>query len=176
MATAYRHFANKQALVEAMFETRISRFLTILEECEKIEDPQEAFETYLYRICELQANDRGIREAISVNYGIDKVGQYRERGKPHFMRLFDRARKTGAYRADCDVSDFVVAFWMIGRVCDATSREDPGQWRRQLDFLLDGLRAESVPRSDDQDTTAVVGPDRSDHGDDLMRRPSANKR
>ena len=72
VATAYRHFASKSAIVEAMLESRIGKFLAVLHECESIADPREAFETYLYRICELQATDRGMREAISANHGIDK--------------------------------------------------------------------------------------------------------
>jgi hypothetical protein len=35
---------------------------------------------------------------------------------------------------------------MIGKVSDATDRSSPDQWRRQLNFLLDGLRAEAMPR------------------------------
>jgi hypothetical protein len=34
---------------------------------------------------------------------------------------------------------------MIGKVSDATGRTSPEQWRRQLNFLLDGLRAEALP-------------------------------
>lgn len=146
VATAYRHFASRQALVEAMVESRIGKFLAVLRECELIADPREAFETYLYRICELQATDRGMRQAISAYHGIDKVSEFRERGKQLFEGLFDRAKQAGAFRADCEPSDIVVVFWMVGKVSDATSRISPDQWRRQLDFLLDGLRAEAAPR------------------------------
>ena len=146
VATAYRHFASKSAIVEAMFESRIGKFLAVLHECESIADPREAFETYLYRICELQATDRGMREAISANHGIDKVAEFRDRGKPLFQRLFDRAKQAGAFRPECELSDIVVAFWMIGKVSDSTDRISPEQWRRQLTFLLDGLRAEAMPR------------------------------
>jgi AcrR family transcriptional regulator len=146
VATAYRHFASKQAIVEAMLESRSARFLTVLHECESIADPREAFEAYLYRICELQATDRGMREAISADHGIDKVAEFRERGRPLFERLFNRAKEAGAFRPECEPSDIVVAFWMIGKVSDATDRSSPEQWRRQLTFLLDGLRAEAVAR------------------------------
>ena len=146
VATAYRHFESKSAIVEAMLESRIGKFLAVLHECESIADPREAFETYLYRICELQATDRGMREAISANHGIDKVAEFRDRGKPLFERLFNRAKEAGAFRPECELSDIVVAFWMIGKVSDSTNRTSPEQWRRQLNFLLDGLRAEAVPR------------------------------
>jgi AcrR family transcriptional regulator len=146
VATAYRHFASKPAIVEAMLESRIGKFLAVLNECESIADPREAFETYLYRTCELQATDRGMREAISANHGIDKAAEFRDRGRPLFERLFNRAKRAGAFRPECEPSDIVVAFWMIGKVSDATDRNSPEQWRRQLNFLLDGLRAESMPR------------------------------
>ena len=146
VATAYRHFASNSAIVEAMLESRIGKFLAVLHECESIPDPREAFETYLYRICELQATDRGMREAISANHGIDKVAEFRDRGRPLFERLFNRAKQAGAFRPECEPSDIVVAFWMIGKVSDATGRHSPEQWRRQLNFLLDGLRAQAVPR------------------------------
>ena len=146
VATAYRHFASKSAIVEAMLESRIGKFLAVLHECESIPDPREAFETYLYRICELQATDRGMREAISANHGIDKVAEFRDRGKPLFEQLFQRAKQAGAFRPECEPSDIVVAFWMISKVSDSTDRNSPDQWRRQLNFLLDGLRAEAIPR------------------------------
>ncbi len=146
VATAYRHFANKQVLVEAMFESRMSQFLAVMHESELIDDPREAFEAMLYRICELQAADRGMREAIRANQAIDKVGQYHERGEPLFDGLFYRAKQAGAYRADCEPSDMIVAFWMIAAVIEATSEQSPDLWRRTLSFFLDGLRAEGEPR------------------------------
>ena len=146
VATAYRHFESKSAVVEAMFESRIGKFLAVLHECESIADPREAFETYLYRICELQATDRGMRQAISANHGIDKVAEFRDRGRPLVQRLFDRAKQAGAFRPECELSDIVVAFWMISKVSDSTDRSSPEQWRRQLTFLLDGLQAEGAPR------------------------------
>jgi AcrR family transcriptional regulator len=146
VATAYRHFASRSAVVEAMLESRIGKFLAVLRECESIADPREAFETYLYRICELQATDRGMREAIFANHGIDKVAEFRDRGRPLFERLFKRAKQAGAFRPECEASDIVVAFWMIGKVSDSTDRISPEQWRRQLNFLLDGLRAGAMPR------------------------------
>jgi AcrR family transcriptional regulator len=147
VATAYRHFETRQALVEAMFETRLNRFLSVMQECEDtIADPREAFETMLYRICELQARDAGTREALATNYGLDKVAGFRERGRPKFSRMFERAKKAGTYRPDCDLADFICVFWMIARVGEATHDESPHQWRRQLDFLLDGLRAHELPR------------------------------
>lgn len=146
VATAYRHFASKQALVEAMAETKTGQFMAVLRECEAIADPREAFEACLYRICELQANDRGMRQVISATHGIDKVAAFHQRGGPQFERLFNRAKQAGAFRPECEASDLVVAFWMIGKVSDATSRNSPEQWRRQLGFLLDGLREEAAPR------------------------------
>jgi hypothetical protein len=140
-----------------MLERRISEYTQILHECEQIPDPREAFETYLYRICELQATDRGMRAAISANHGIDKVVEFRERGKPLMARLFNRARDAGAFREDVELSDLVVAFWMIGKVSDATDRIAPEQWRRQLDFLLDGLRAKGARRR--QPTTPALSMD-----------------
>jgi hypothetical protein len=35
---------------------------------------------------------------------------------------------------------------MISKVSDVADRNSPEQWRRQLNFLLDGLRAEALPR------------------------------
>ena len=75
-----------------------------------------------------------------------KAAEFRDRGRPLFERLFNRAKQAGAFRPECEASDIVVAFWMIGKVSDATGRSSPEQWRRQLSFLLDGLRAEAMPR------------------------------
>ena len=148
VGTAYRHFTSRQAVVEAMLASRARRFLAILHECAEIADPCEAFEAYLYRICELQAADRGMRAVVLAERGTDadRVAEFRERSWPLFERLFNRAKQAGAFRPECEPGDIVAAFWMVGKVSDATDRTSPEQWRRQLSFVLDGLRAQAAPR------------------------------
>ncbi len=142
--------------------------MAVLRECEAIADPREAFEACLYRICELQANDRGMRQVISATHGIDKVAAFHERGGPQFERLFNRAKQAGAFRPECEASDLVVAFWMIGKVSDATSRNSPAVAPPARLPARRAARGSGAAPAADR-AVAVDAADRDHHGDRLTR-------
>jgi len=60
---------------------------------------------------------------------------------PLLRRLIERAQAQGTLRSDFTTEDLSLAFWSVGRVIEKTADVAPQQWRRQLGFLLDGLRS-----------------------------------
>ncbi len=146
VATAYRHFANKQALLEALFEDRINAVARIMEEAEALTDPGEALVTLLYQIGERQAADRGLRAALGGDWGLEKLADVRARLQPIADRVVQRARDAGVLRPEFELTDIPMLMCIMGTISDYAGATAPQLWRRYLDFLLDGLMADGTPR------------------------------
>ena len=146
VATAYRHFENKQALIAAMFEDRLGKILQMLQDADALADPREAFETFVYGAAAMQAHDRGAREAMRTDHGIDKVSAIRERAQPIAQRIVERAKAAGILRPELETNDIPMVLWMTGAISDYAGPASPDLWRRYLDFVLDGMLAASLPR------------------------------
>ncbi len=146
VATAYRHFDNKQALLQALFENRIDQVTERMLRAEALPDPRQALETFLYQACEMQSNDRGMREVVHAGYGLPGAAAFRERLEPIANRIVARARDAGLLRAEFEAADIPIMLVTIGGVSDYAGAMEPELWRRYLDFFLDGVLAEGVPR------------------------------
>src|SRR5690349_10755797 len=82
VGTVYRRFPNKDELVEALFVDRIDQMVALAERASEIEDPWEAFETFLTQAAELNAGDRGFKEVALGAGGRDRVARGRARIQP----------------------------------------------------------------------------------------------
>jgi AcrR family transcriptional regulator len=145
VATAYRHFENKRALLEALFENRLTHILEIMQAAEAIADPRESFEALIYGVVELQARDRGMREAVGAHPDLHRGARVGERLTPLLQRVFERARQADVLRPEIELADVAMIFVMMGAVSDRAGLENPELWRRYLALLLDGMSAASMP-------------------------------
>lgn len=152
VATAYRHFESKQALIEALIDDRLQRAEEIIEEAEALEDPRRGLEHFLYGVCALQAKDRGMREAMASEQPVDKADHLRERFVPRVVQLVDAAQRAGVLRPEFSATDVAPMIWMIGALNDHAGAISPELWRRYLAFLIDGVLAEGEARA-----TELVG-------------------
>jgi AcrR family transcriptional regulator len=149
IATLYRHFATREALVEAILERRIGDVVAVAEAAAARPDGWTAFEEMVRRTLELHASDRVLKEII-LRYppSRGRLASAREDLRALFEQVLDRARADGALRADFTVSDLALLFWSFAPVMDATAGVAPDAWRRHLHLLLDGLRAEAATPHD----------------------------
>jgi AcrR family transcriptional regulator len=162
IGTAYRHFQNKQQLAEALFSKAIAEILATAEHALTISDPWVAFVTFFESAAELQANDRGLTQALVGTYPLNDCGRIRALLEEPVTQLFQRAVAAGALRADAKTTDFAVIFSMLGAVYEISGPDSPDLWRRYLAVILDGLRApalEALPvpaLSEDQLNGAIL--------------------
>ena len=68
-----------------------------------------------------------------------RVRAMHARMQPLLRRLVERAHAQGALRSDFTAEDFPLAFWIGGRVIEATATVAPDYWRRYLGVLPDCL-------------------------------------
>jgi AcrR family transcriptional regulator len=146
VGTAYRHFTSKQALLNALFETRMSAVIDMFTEVAAIEDPQESFEQLLVRAGEQQALDRGLREVLIANYDVAAIPDMRARIESLIEGVVARAHAAGVLRPAVTITDIPIMLWMVGSLTDYAGQESPELWRRYLDLLLDGVLAPGARR------------------------------
>lgn len=145
IGTLYRHFATREALVEAIFERRIGELVAIAEAAAAEPDGWSALVHLLEGTLELQAGDRVLKDVL-MRYppGEGKLASGRETMRHLFEQVLERARDEGKLRDDFTFADLALLFWSFKPVIDATAEIAPNAWRRPFHLLLDGLRAEAA--------------------------------
>ncbi len=152
VGTLYRHFPTKDALIDAIVDARFAELTGAAEQALEEEDVWAGFESFLVAAVELQAVDRGFKDALAARGRDEKRVKAARRGLHDAIeRLVDRGREEGALRADITAADVLVLLWGTARIVERTEDVAPGQVRRFLAMHLDGLRASSA-------TTTPVAP------------------
>jgi len=139
--TIYHRFGGRRGLIDAVVDDLVAeRIEGILVEVEGIDDPAEAFETYLRRIWMLQFDEPAVNDvllrAIPESARIEALCA---RSSGVGARLLATAQKAGAIRADLTDEDLFLLTWergVIARACDRQSRES---YVRRLDYTIRGL-------------------------------------
>ena len=142
VGTVYRHFPNKAAVINALFEESAERLVGLARTAAEAEDAWEGFVGFMVDVAELQTTDRGLRDLmLTAQEGYKLREQLREQLRPVLYPLLARARAQGALRPDFDEQDFPVIHVMLAAAYEFTSAAAPDAWRRYLSLMLDGLSA-----------------------------------
>ena len=140
VGTVYRRFPDKEALVEALFTERLTRWSG---------SPSRAWPSrtrgrpgvFLSRRATVIAGDRGLRQILMfATYGRDRVDQARSACCWWFLRWFQRAQAAGQVRADLRPTDVPLIEFMLSIAAEYAGQVRPEIWRRYLALILDGLR------------------------------------
>ena len=142
VGTVYRHFPNKDALVEALLVDqmtgRIERTKAALEK----DDAWKAFRDLVREGSELNADDTASCDMLMDQKRSSTspvVIAMREELETDLKTLIERAQAAGELRPDFAVDDVPLLFASIAGAIRAFGPDGP--WRRQMEFALDGLRA-----------------------------------
>lgn len=149
VGTAYRRFANKEELLDAIFEQQVTELGEILRDAIAEPDAWKGLVGYLERALELQAGDRAMAQILSGRrVASEQHDSSRDRLAPLVDALVGRAREQGVVRPDLTGTDLILI--EIGLTTIATvvrdgaasiDRDDVGELhRRYLGIFLDGLR------------------------------------
>lgn len=140
VGTVYRRFADRDSLIDELLDDKIAEIERAATEALEAEDPWSGLVGFLERSGEMQAADRGLKQALLVpNRGKERLAAARRRIDPLLEALIERAQAAGALRPDVRFEDFTLLMEMIGAVSEATHEAEPGLWRRYLRIVVDGL-------------------------------------
>jgi AcrR family transcriptional regulator len=163
IGTLYRHFPTRQDLLLAAFQPRLHEFSEGTMKVLEMEDPWEAFVSYLENLCRVQAGDRGFNDFLSRRFpGNADTERIHDQMCEQIESVLARAQESGQVRPDLAVADIVNLIWSNGRMMDATSATAPNEWRRHLYLMLDAYRAGRAhplpepPMTDEQLYDAMV--------------------
>jgi AcrR family transcriptional regulator len=143
VGTVYRHFATKEALVDALAADFFSRLASLAEKAESVEDPWEAFAGYIRDGAEVMAGDRGLAQVSAERPEVMNEAALKADITADFFgrleRVITRAQEAGELRPEFELEDIPGIMCSLGSV--QVSRVPYSNWRRLLEILLDGLRA-----------------------------------
>jgi AcrR family transcriptional regulator len=140
VGTVYRRFADKEQLIDALFEERIGEMVALAEEALGHDDAWEGLIHFLECATAAHAGDRGLKEvALSGVHGLGRVARARQLMTPLMTRLVARAQEQGSLRPDIEATDLPLLQLMLGSLSECTRSVDPAIWRRYLGILTDGL-------------------------------------
>jgi AcrR family transcriptional regulator len=145
VGTAYRHFANKHELAQAIFADAVDRIIQTAQDAAALDDPWQGLVAFIESAAEAQTTDRGLRELLMGVHDPEEIAKVNERIREPLIRTVERAKRAGAVRPDVQASDIGVAVLLLCTIADVTTEVAPGHWRRYLPMLLDGLRSGSAP-------------------------------
>lgn len=143
VGTAYRRFANKEELIDALFERQVDEVAELAGECLDDPDAWRGLTRYLEKSLALQVTDRGLAQILSGRRVRPEQHDWsRDRLAPLVNALVDRARAQGRLRGDVVGTDLVFIQVALNAVLDRTRDNAPDLYRRYLWIILDGLRAQ----------------------------------
>ena len=141
VGTVYRHFATKEALLEALASDYFARLVALAEDAEAVEDPWEAFAGYIRAGAELMADNRGLAQVSAERPEVMNEAALRADDTQDFFarleRVIGRAQEAGELRPEFELEDIPGIMCSLGAV--QTSAVPYSNWRRMLAILLDGL-------------------------------------
>ncbi|MEV5976420.1 TetR/AcrR family transcriptional regulator [Streptomyces sp. NPDC052114] len=142
VATLYRHFPTRDALVRGAFTRQMQTCARTLTEALADPDPWRGFQRLVETVCALQREERGFPAAFVAAFP-DSTADHarsRERAEPDLVTLIRRAQAAGALRADFHPSDLAVA--LVAHCGLVTALPDDGAASRRLvAYLLQSFRA-----------------------------------
>jgi AcrR family transcriptional regulator len=166
VGTAYRRFANKGELLNAIFAEQTVELASAADAALADPDPWHGLVSYLEQSLALQLRDKALAQIVSGDrLSVEQHDWNREVMAPKNRAIVARARAAGALRGDIEGTD--LAFIQVGlNAIMSRSREaHPDLYRRYLRLQLDGLRAKPgkptplpVEALTSDQTHAVMGP------------------
>ena len=141
IGTLYRHFPNRQALLEAVYRDQVDVLSDRARQLSESEDPGAALDEWLRALVSFGRTKRSLTSAMLAT--LDKDSELLSTCslimRSAATTLLKRAQEAGVVRADADATDLLR---LVHAVSMAVEREpaDRGQADRLLGLIMDGLR------------------------------------
>jgi AcrR family transcriptional regulator len=142
VGTVYRHFPNKEALLDALLVDHLTTLIGRTRIALERDDAWDAFRDLVRDGAAMQAADTAFCDIVMSRKNAtdsESVATVRTKLEADTAALIARAQAAGGMRSDFTIDDVPVLFASIAGAIRSSS--DDSAWRRQVEFALDGLRA-----------------------------------
>ncbi|WP_314677533.1 helix-turn-helix domain-containing protein [uncultured Rhodococcus sp.] len=147
VGTVYRRFANKEQLIDGVFEQNFADIAAATEASLANPDPWNGLVSFAEFACSRMAVNRGLKDVINgTDEGCEQLACQRSIFEPAIEQMFSRAQAAGTLRLDAVVTDLFGLIFMVGALAEFTRSVSETAWRRYLSLGLDGLRAAGMGR------------------------------
>ena len=157
VATLFRRFPTRDDLVGAAFADKMSAYAAAVDDALTDTDPWQGFCGFIERVCQMQADDRGFADVLTMTFPTAKaLEEERDRTARALAALLDRAKATGRLREDFAHQDVPLILMANAGVVMATRDAAPEAWRRLVGYLLQSFAADAARPLPDPPTTSQM--------------------
>jgi len=145
VGTVYRHFPDKDALVDAVLDEAFGELIAAAERGLESDDAWAGLVGFLQEVGRMHAVNSGLREIVTGSAaGRERAAAMRRQLRPLLRRLVERAHAEGTLRPDVVPEDVVMILWATARVVERAGAVAPDAWQRLLGLVVDGLRPDAA--------------------------------
>jgi len=145
VGTLYRRFPTRDDLIAATFAAKMTAYADAVERALADPDPWQGLTTYLRQICQMQADDQGFTDVLTMTFPTAKPFQVeRDRAHRGLVELIARAKAAGKVRDDFTPEDVVILLMANAGVVNATASSAPTAWLRFATLMISSYRADSA--------------------------------
>jgi AcrR family transcriptional regulator len=145
IATLYRRFPERDALVAEAFGEAIARYRAVAADAAAVDDPWESFVALVCGVGEIEADNRGFTHVIqSATPPLRPTDSEHAEGYARVVHVVERGQGAGVLRPDLSPEDLPVISFAIAGILEATRDDAPDAWRRHVALVLDGCRASAT--------------------------------
>ncbi|MEV7602841.1 helix-turn-helix domain-containing protein [Kitasatospora sp. NPDC089797] len=139
VATVYRHFPTREALVDAVYQDQVVRLTSGARELLANHPPAQALRLWMDLFAQWQATKHGMTDTLlaMIDSGEVSLAHTRQELLSAITTILDAGAAAGDIRTDARADD--VSAGILGMLAVAAKSADPAQARRLLDLLMDGL-------------------------------------
>jgi AcrR family transcriptional regulator len=143
IGTLYRHFPNRQALLEAVYRDQVEALRARAEELVATKPPAEALATWLRDLVDFGRTKRMLTSAMltTVTQDSEVMTSSRQMMRRADADILSSAQQAGVVRADADPADLMRLVHAISMTTEWAG-DDNEQADRLLALVLDGLRSQ----------------------------------
>ncbi|WP_202628083.1 TetR/AcrR family transcriptional regulator [Cellulomonas sp. APG4] len=140
IGTLYRHFPNRDALVEAVYRHEVEELCEAAPALLDGRPALDALREWAEHFVRYAATKRGLAPTLRNAVGSDSplFSETRERIRRALAVLLDAGKAEGSVRADVDSEDVMIAISAVWMVPDGAQWD--AQVRRVIDLVVAGLR------------------------------------
>lgn len=145
IATLLRRFPTRDDLIAATFAEKMRAYSHAIDEALADPDPWHGFCAFIERVCQMQADDRGFADVLTMTFPTAKALEAeRDRAANALTELIEHAKKAGRLRADFAHQDVPLILMANAGVVTATRDAAPDAWRRLVGYLIQSFAAETA--------------------------------